>query len=56
MILSCYIFNRRGKRIFYKEYNRSYNAFERNPDEESKLICGFILSMNDILRKFSPNK
>lgn len=56
MILSCILLNRNGKRIFYKDYNRSYNAFEKNPEEETKLICGFILSMNDTIKKFSPDK
>ena len=56
MIFTCYLFNRNGKRIFYKEYNRTCNAFKGNPDEETKLICGFLLSMNAILEKFSPDK
>ena len=56
MIFNCHIFNRSGKRIFYREYNRTYNAFEKSPEEESKLICGFLLSMNAILEKFSHEK
>ena len=53
MILNCYIFNRNGRRIFYREYHRTCNAFEGNPEEESKLICGFLLSMNALIEKFS---
>lgn len=56
MILNCYIFNRNGRRIFYREYHRTCNAFEGNPEEESKLICGFLLSMNALIEKFSINK
>ncbi|KAK8817635.1 hypothetical protein WA538_004354, partial [Blastocystis sp. DL] len=53
---TCTLFNRNGKRIFYREYNRTYNAFQGNPEEETKLICGFLLSMNAIIEKISPDK
>ncbi|OAO14448.1 trafficking protein particle complex subunit 1 [Blastocystis sp. ATCC 50177/Nand II] len=45
-----------GIGIFYREYHRTCNAFEGNPEEESKLICGFLLSMNALIEKFSINK
>ena len=56
MYYTCTLFNRNGKRIFYREYNRTYNAFQGNPEEETKLICGFLLSMNAIIEKISPDK
>jgi hypothetical protein len=37
MLYNCYIFNRKGKCLFYKEWDRSYNSMG-DVEEEKKLV------------------
>jgi len=49
-----YIFNRKGKCLYYKEWNRQINTLSDDPEEEKKLVFGMLFSLKDLASKLSP--
>ena len=49
-----YAFNRKGRCLFYKEWNRPLNTLSDDPDEEKKLVFGMLFSLKDLSAKLSP--
>mmetsp|Transcript_18090 Transcript_18090/g.30387 ORF Transcript_18090/g.30387 Transcript_18090/m.30387 type:complete len:95 (+) Transcript_18090:65-349(+) len=56
MLYNFYIFNRKGKCLFYKEWDRPLNTMEDDPDEERKLVFGMLFSLKDLASKLSPSQ
>jgi trafficking protein particle complex subunit 1 len=54
MIFNFYIYNRRGKLLYYKEWNRPLNTLADDIEEERKLMFGMIFSMKDLCGRLSP--
>jgi hypothetical protein len=56
MIYNIYIFNRRGKCLYYKEYSRPFNSLKDSddPDEDKRLVFGMLFSLKDLAGKLSP--
>ncbi len=50
-----YIFNRKGKCLFYKEWNRPFNTLADDPEEEKKLVFGMLFSLKDLVSKLTPS-
>ena len=50
------MYNRRGKCLFYREWNRPLNTLADDPLEERKLMFGFLFSLKDLASKLSPSK
>jgi hypothetical protein len=38
MLFNMYIYNRRGKCLYYKEWSRPLNTLRDDPNEERKLV------------------
>jgi trafficking protein particle complex subunit 1 len=55
MLYNFYIFNRKGKCLFYKEWDRPVNKMADDPDEERKLVFGMLFSLKDLTSKLSPD-
>jgi hypothetical protein len=54
-IFNFYIFNKRGAALYYREWNRQYNSFASDDqDEERKLMFGMIVSLKELLSKMQP--
>lgn len=54
-LYNLYIFNRNGKCLFYREWNRPLNTLADDPDEEKKLVFGMLYSLKDLATKLSPS-
>ena len=54
MIYNLYIFNRRGKCLYYKEYYRPFHCLQDDPEEEKRLVFGMIFSLKDVTTKLNP--
>ena len=54
-IFNFYVFNRKGKCLFYKEWTRPLNTLSDDPEEEKKLMFGMLFSLKDLSAKLSPN-
>lgn len=54
MLYNFYIYNKKGKCLFYKEWNRPLNTFIDDPEEEKKLMFGMLFSLKDLAKKISP--
>ena len=54
MFHNFYVFNRKGKCLFYKEWDRPVNKMADDPDEEKKLVYGMLFSLKDLAAKMSP--
>lgn len=54
MIYNLYIYNRKGKCLYYKEWNRPLNTLADDLDEERKLMFGMLFSLKDLTTKMSP--
>jgi hypothetical protein len=54
MIFTLYIYDRRGKCLYYKEWNRPLNTLADDPDEERKLMFGMVYSLKELTAKISP--
>lgn len=50
-----YIYNRKGKCLFYKEWLRPLNTLLDDPEEEKKLVFGMIYSLKDLTSKLTPD-
>lgn len=55
MLYNMYIYNRRGKCLYYREWNRPLNTLSDDPLEERKLVFGFIFSLQDLVAKMAPS-
>lgn len=55
MFHNFYIFNRKGKCLFYKEWDRPVNKMADDPEEEKKLVFGMLFSLKDLTSKLSPD-
>lgn len=55
MFYNFYIYDRRGKCLFYKEWNRPLNTLADDPEEEKKLMFGMLFSLKDLATKMSPS-
>ncbi|KAJ1430455.1 Sybindin-like protein [Ochromonadaceae sp. CCMP2298] len=56
MLHNFYIFNRKGRCLFYKEWDRPLNTMADDPEEERKLVFGMLFSLKDMTSKLSPDK
>jgi len=54
MLFNMYIYNRKGKCLFYKEWNRTLNTLADDVAEEQKLVYGMLFSLKDLTSKLSP--
>ena len=55
MIFNFYIFNRRGACLYYREWNRPYNSFALDDqDEERKLVFGMLFSIKELVSRMKP--
>ncbi|CAM9371391.1 unnamed protein product [Choristocarpus tenellus] len=45
MIYNLYIFNRKGKCLYYREWNRPQNTLEDDQLEEQRLMFGMLYSI-----------
>jgi hypothetical protein len=54
MLYNLYIYDRKGKCLYYKEWNRPVNTLADTPDEEKKLMFGMLHSLKDLASKLSP--
>ncbi len=54
MLFNMYIYNRKGKCLFYKEWNRTLNTLADDVAEEQKLVYGMLFSLKDLTAKLSP--
>jgi hypothetical protein len=55
---SFHIFDRHGKRLFYKRYLKTLGEVEETPkqqDDQLKLMFGMLLSLRELCGKLSPN-
>ncbi|KAG5192933.1 Sybindin-like protein [Tribonema minus] len=51
MIFNFYIFNRNGKCLFYKEWNRPQNTLQHDDGEEKRLMFGMLYSLQELVGK-----
>lgn len=54
MIFNFYIYNRKGKLLYYKEWNRPLNTLADDIAEERRLMFGMLFSMKDLVGKLGP--
>ena len=55
MIYNFYVFNRKGKCMYYYEWNRPQNTLSsEDPDEDRKLMFGMLFSLKQLCQKLSP--
>jgi trafficking protein particle complex subunit 1 len=54
MIFNLYIYDRKGKCLFYKEWSRPMNTLSDDPDEEKRLMFGMLYSLKDLTSKMAP--
>eukprot|EP00752_Nemacystus_decipiens_P014836 g13208.t1 len=57
MIYNLYIFNRKGKCLYYREWNRPQNTLENADDEgeEQRLMFGMLYSLKELVTKMSTD-
>ncbi len=51
---NMYVFTRRGKCLFYREWNRPNNPLAHDPAEDRRLVFGLIFSMQQMCLQLSP--
>lgn len=56
MLYNFYVFNRKGKCLYYREWDRPLNTMADDPVEERKLVFGMLFSLKDLATKLSPNQ
>ena len=57
MIYNFYVFNRKGKCMYYYEWNRPQNTLSsEDPDEDRKLMFGMLFSLKQLCQKLSPSE
>ena len=54
MIFNLYIYNRKGKCLYYREWCRPLNTLSDDPEEEKKLMFGMLFSLKDLTSKLAP--
>lgn len=54
MIHNLYIFDRNGRCLYYKEWNRDQYTLRESPDEDRKLVFGLIFSLKQFVTSLSP--
>lgn len=54
-IYNFYVYNRDGKCIFYREWQRHHNPLGDNTDEDQKLIFGLAFSCQQLAQTLSPS-
>jgi len=55
MLYTFYVFNRRGKCLFYHQWNRPRYTLEDLPGEDQKLMFGALLAMKDLAKSLSSD-
>lgn len=55
-INSLYIFTKRGTCLYYAEWHRPMNTLKDTPDEDRKLMFGFLFSLKKLMNDMSPGK
>ncbi|CAE7634167.1 trappc1-1 [Symbiodinium microadriaticum] len=55
MIYNLYIYDRKGKCLFYKEWSRPMNTLADDPGEEKRLMFGMLFSLKDLAAKLAPS-
>ncbi len=55
MLYNLYIYNRKGRCLFYKEWNRPMNTLADDPKEEKRLMFGMLFSLKDLAAKMAPS-
>ncbi len=53
-INSLYIFSKRGTCLYYAEWARPVNTLKDTPEEDRKLMFGFLFSLTLLMNKMSP--
>merc|ERR1712227_34788 len=53
IIYNFYLYDRRGNCLFYREWNRPFNSFADNPDEDKRLVYGLLFSLKSSIQKLS---
>ena len=57
LVHNMYIFDGKGKCMFYREWHRPYNALEHaGKEEDYKLVYGMVLTLKHTCQKLAPNK
>eukprot|EP01040_Poterioochromonas_malhamensis_P001553 gene1553-1644_t len=56
MLYNFYIYNRKGKCLYYREWNRPLNTLSDDTDEEKRLMFGMLFSLKDLASKLSPSQ
>ena len=54
MIFNFYIYNRRGKCLYYKEWHRPLNTLADDPEEERKLVYGMLFALKELTSQMAP--
>jgi hypothetical protein len=55
MIFNLYIYDRKGKCLFYKEWTRPLNTLSDDPEEEKKLMFGMVYSLKELTSKIASS-
>ncbi|CAM9155295.1 unnamed protein product [Discosporangium mesarthrocarpum] len=55
MIYNLYIFNRKGKCLYYREWHRPLNTLEHDQLEEQRLMFGMLYSIKELVTKMSQD-
>ena len=53
MIYNLYVYNRRGKCLYYREWYRPLNTLSDDPDEERKLMFGMVFALKELTSQMS---
>lgn len=55
-LYNIYMFNRAGCCLYYHEWSRPNFALADDPEEDKKLMFGFLFSLKDLTSKMSPRE
>ncbi len=55
MIFNFYLFSRRGACLYYAEWERPHSTLKDMPDEDRKLMFGYLLSLKSLMNKMNPS-
>jgi hypothetical protein len=52
-LFNFYIYDRKGKCLYYREWQRPLNTLADDPQEERKLMFGMVFSLKDLAAQMS---
>ncbi|CAN0018284.1 unnamed protein product [Phaeothamnion confervicola] len=55
MLYNFYIFNRKGKCLYYREWHRPQNTLSHDAAEEQRLVFGMLYSLKELVNKMSAD-